>query len=56
MSAELKRKFSEMKVGELRQELGKLGLDKTGVKAVLVDRLVEVNTVILMLYQFFRIF
>lgn len=41
--ADIRKKFMELKVVELRQELEKLGLDKNGVKLMLVDRLVAVN-------------
>lgn len=41
--ADLKTKLTNMKVAELRSELGKLGLEKQGTKMVLVDRLLKVS-------------
>ncbi len=40
------RLLSDLKVAELRIELEKRGLDKTGVKQNLVDRLKEVSSYI----------
>lgn len=37
------KKLTELKVVELRSELEKRGLDKTGVKAVLLERLEKVR-------------
>jgi len=37
----VKRKIRELRVVELRNELENRGLDKTGVKALLVDRLTK---------------
>ena len=39
----IKRKIRELRVVELRNELEGRGLDKSGVKALLVDRLTKVN-------------
>ena len=39
----VKRKIRELRVVELRNELENRGLDKTGVKALLVDRLTKVH-------------
>jgi len=44
MSDAEKRKLSQARVADLRAELEKRGLDKNGVKAVLVERLVSVNS------------
>jgi hypothetical protein len=44
MSDAEKRKLSQARVADLRAELEKRGLDKNGVKAVLVERLVSVRT------------
>jgi SAP domain len=43
MSDTEKRKLSQARVADLRAELEKRGLDKNGVKAVLVERLVSVR-------------
>ena len=37
------KKMTELKVVELRSELEKRGLDKTGIKAVLMERLEKVG-------------
>lgn len=39
----VKRKIRELRVVELRNELESRGIDKTGVKALLVDRLTKVS-------------
>lgn len=38
------RKLTDLRVVDLRQELEKRGLEKTGVKAVLIERLQKVNS------------
>lgn len=43
MSDTEKRKLSQARVADLRADLEKRGLDKNGVKAVLVERLVSVR-------------
>lgn len=45
MSDTEKRKLSQARVADLRVELEKRGLDKNGVKAVLVERLVSVRNI-----------
>lgn len=40
---DIKKLISELKVSELKTELEKLGLDKNGVKAVLIERLEKVS-------------
>ena len=38
------RKLTDLRVVDLRQELENRGLEKTGVKAVLIERLQKVNS------------
>lgn len=38
------RKLTDLRVVDLRQELEKRGLEKSGVKAVLIERLQKVNS------------
>lgn len=48
------RKISDLKVPELRSELEKRDLDKTGVKAILLERLqtVSVGNIIIIFYLY----
>jgi SAP domain len=38
-----KRKLSDLRVVDIRSELDKRGIDKSGVKAVILDRLSKVG-------------
>lgn len=40
-----KRKITDLRVVDLKAELDKRGLDKTGVKALLIERLQGVNII-----------
>lgn len=42
--SEVKKTLHELKVNELRNVLEKRGMDKTGIKAILIDRLDQVGT------------
>lgn len=43
MTDAVKRKLHELRVADLRAELGSRGLDKSGAKATLLERLEQVN-------------
>jgi len=42
--SDMARKINDLRVAELRLELDKRGLDKTGLKPILVKRLLTVST------------
>lgn len=50
------KKLSDLRVVDLRAELEKRGMDKTGVKAALLERLQKVCTIYLFILVFIEYF